>query len=383
MEADSKPETIEGEPKRGAGSRPESAEGIRDLDSMDGITDEDKEKSSKEQKVSICFDPGLYGLVTGATGILEGFGLLNFKAENMEMPKELEQAVTNVLEGHTSLEESIAGMQDNLPGQGEPQIEQIAAEYTGSLTAADGQGAENHVITAEEKASKSAPGQNMNSTGGQYDKADKIWQMTNAAITGKNSTPDKNVQANKKDAEPKEAVSFMAGSGLAERQTVKPAITDTAPVEETSTVKQQITDNVSNIVEKLSARSMEGMHEFDVTLKPEFLGKLSIKVIMDSEGMKAKLKTGDATVKALLSEQLPALQEMLEEKGIHVVQMEVAYENTNFESGGQYAKQNSGSGNSHNKQKKTGSEIQEVSIGYDILSETNLSARNCSVEFQA
>ena len=51
-------------------------------------------------------------------------------------------------------------------------------------------------------------------------------------------------------------------------------------------------------------------------LKPEYLGKLSIKLMMDNDGIKAHIKASDASVKGLIMDQLPALQEALKEKGL-------------------------------------------------------------------
>ncbi|MHB1313886.1 MAG: flagellar hook-length control protein FliK [Christensenellales bacterium] len=345
-------------------------------------TREDNEEKSSI-KVSICNDTGPYGLANGIMRILEGFGLLNFKAETSEMPKELEQAVTNVLEGQPSLEENTAGMQVDLSAQA---AGNLTAEYAGSLAEAKGQG-ENTIPAKGERAGNirdSKP----EIRSGQEDPATRIrFKRIHTILKRYSESKETGTEGRgfddlvmKEDLQRNDNTVFGLKNGLQTEQTPKMAVAETV----LKTVESaHMADNVSRIVEELSARTTDGIHEFDITLKPEFLGKLSIKLIMDNEGMKAKLKTGDAAVKGLLMDQMPQLREMLESKGIHVVQAEVAYENPAFENSGQSGRQHYEAGKNNSKQRKTAEEISWNSLSCDAIAQIDLMAKNSSVEFRA
>lgn len=86
-----------------------------------------------------------------------------------------------------------------------------------------------------------------------------------------------------------------------------------------------VRDNVVRIVDKISTQIGGGRHEFDVELKPEFLGKLNIKLTMENGSIKMAIKAGDAGVKGMICEQMPALQNLLKDKGITVTSIDISY----------------------------------------------------------
>ncbi len=99
----------------------------------------------------------------------------------------------------------------------------------------------------------------------------------------------------------------------------------------TVSVKEaDMADNISRIVESISSQSSEGTQEFTVSLKPEHLGKLSIKLVMDSDGLRAQIKAADSTVSGLIRSELNSLTDLLKDRGIPVTQIDVSYDTAAF-----------------------------------------------------
>lgn len=101
-------------------------------------------------------------------------------------------------------------------------------------------------------------------------------------------------------------------------------------VSSTASVKADMADNISRIVESISSQSSEGTQELTVSLKPEHLGKLSIKLIMDSDGLRAQIKAADSTVSGLIRSELNSLTDLLKDRGIPVTQIDVSYDTAAF-----------------------------------------------------
>ncbi len=87
-----------------------------------------------------------------------------------------------------------------------------------------------------------------------------------------------------------------------------------------------VKDNVVRIVDKASASVREGRYEFDVDLKPDFLGKVSIKLTMEGGEIRMHVRTDDLTVKGMFSDQTSSLQNALKEKGIVLSNVDVSYQ---------------------------------------------------------
>lgn len=95
-----------------------------------------------------------------------------------------------------------------------------------------------------------------------------------------------------------------------------------------------VKDNVANIVDKIRTQFENAKHEFDVELKPEFLGKLNIKLSMENGSIRMVIKAGDSSVKGILCEQLPSLQNRLEDKGITLTSIDIVYQSSAHLGGG-------------------------------------------------
>ncbi|HWR24238.1 MAG TPA: flagellar hook-length control protein FliK [Feifaniaceae bacterium] len=88
----------------------------------------------------------------------------------------------------------------------------------------------------------------------------------------------------------------------------------------------EMAENISSIVERMSFRSADNVQEFSVSLKPEHLGELSIKLAKGPEGLLAQIKAADPSTRGLIQNEVAALTEQLKEKGIEIRQIEVLYE---------------------------------------------------------
>ncbi len=86
-------------------------------------------------------------------------------------------------------------------------------------------------------------------------------------------------------------------------------------------------ENVLRIVDKVSTHAAEGKYDFDVELKPDFMGKVSIKVTMQGDSIRMQIKTDDMAVKGMLTDQTTSLVSALKDKGITLTNVDVSYEN--------------------------------------------------------
>jgi flagellar hook-length control protein FliK len=89
---------------------------------------------------------------------------------------------------------------------------------------------------------------------------------------------------------------------------------------------QQMQENLSDIAESIRIRSDADVQEFEVTLRPENLGKLQISLVRDDTGISAALKTGDRAVRQMLQPQMEELQRLLKDKGVPITKLEVVNE---------------------------------------------------------
>lgn len=95
--------------------------------------------------------------------------------------------------------------------------------------------------------------------------------------------------------------------------------------------RSDMQENIANLIESIEARIAEDTQEYQLALKPAHLGKLTIKLIMNDEGIKAEIKTAEMAAKGLIENELFALEEALKTRGIEVKQIDVAYEAAAFE----------------------------------------------------
>jgi flagellar hook-length control protein FliK len=122
-----------------------------------------------------------------------------------------------------------------------------------------------------------------------------------------------------------------------------------AEAEQASPVKtelkpESVRESVLKIVDRVKTEASEGKYDFDIDLKPDFMGKVSIKLTMEGGSVKVQIKAEDASVKALLSDQSTNLHTMLKEKGIPVSTVDIGHSGNmtsgREESQGQYDRRN-------------------------------------------
>ena len=87
-----------------------------------------------------------------------------------------------------------------------------------------------------------------------------------------------------------------------------------------------VKDNVMRIVDKLSTQVSDGKYDFDVELKPDFLGKVNIKLTMENGELRMHIKTDDIGVKGMFADQASAMQAVLKDKGISVTNIDITYQ---------------------------------------------------------
>ncbi len=110
---------------------------------------------------------------------------------------------------------------------------------------------------------------------------------------------------------------------------------------------EAVRESVLKIVDRVKTGALEGKYDFDIDLKPDFMGKVSIKLTMEDGNIKVQIKAEEASVKAMLLDQSSNLHYMLKEKGIPVTTVDIASSNTMSghesagESAGQYERRNS------------------------------------------
>lgn len=80
---------------------------------------------------------------------------------------------------------------------------------------------------------------------------------------------------------------------------------------------------VDQVVKKAELIIKSGASEMKIDLKPEFLGKLTIKIIAEDSGITARFITENSQVKHLLEGNLHTLKQALESQGIKVEKTEV------------------------------------------------------------
>jgi flagellar hook-length control protein FliK len=108
-------------------------------------------------------------------------------------------------------------------------------------------------------------------------------------------------------------------------------------------VGTHLKENITRIVDSIRAETAEGKYKFDIQLKPDFLGKVNIRISMKDNDLKVQIKTDDITVKGMLSDQTSSLLSIFKEKGINVTNIDISYDSPEMQnSEGQTHGQQSG-----------------------------------------
>ncbi len=332
-------------------------------------------QAAQEQKDSVSQDSGGK---TGIAGILEGFGLLDQETEGTVE----EGADTN----EQGMADSKAETQTGIKSGGDP----LPTEVSGRNEAVKTQGSENEWMMDD--GQQEIP----------KDFKAKIEELTNkhlSTLENTNNKPIENtesVQMQSRDTDPDGEKPAAESDALFELPRLPfgelPKVNAdgmTVSVDENAQAGGQVTeadmmDNITEIIDRISASANEGKSEFSVDLKPEFLGKLSVKLTMDSDGIKAMIKAADQTVKSLIQAEIPGLTDMLKDKGIEVRQIEVSYEAAAFDFNSQ---QGNSDWNTPQRQGRRMAFMPEGLEGIDAIAEAfstlDLMAQNSSVEFRA
>jgi len=102
------------------------------------------------------------------------------------------------------------------------------------------------------------------------------------------------------------------------------------------------------MVSRLETMKTESQQTMTIHLKPEFLGRVALELAMDAAGLHLKINAADSGVRAMINGQLAALIESLENKGIEVVDVEVAYTGVD---NGSFKESKEDTSKSHNKRR--------------------------------
>jgi flagellar hook-length control protein FliK len=145
-------------------------------------------------------------------------------------------------------------------------------------------------------------------------------------------------------AEPKGTSGHANGGAVnAEPAVYKPEMEQAEPVM-TVAKPENVRESVLRIVDRVKTEASEGKYDFDIDLKPDFMGKVSIKLTMEDGNVKVQIKAEDSSVKAMLSDQMSNLHYMLKEKGIPVTTVDITNGGDTMsgrqESSGQYERRN-------------------------------------------
>lgn len=80
---------------------------------------------------------------------------------------------------------------------------------------------------------------------------------------------------------------------------------------------------LAQIVKKADLMVKQGLSEMNIELKPEFLGKMTIKVVVEEGAVTAKFLAENIRVKQILESNMSALRQSLESQGLRVEKTEV------------------------------------------------------------
>ncbi len=330
------------------------------------ITDTGVEEENEDSK---CCDSNLQELVDGIVGILEGFGLLDYDMDENamdklsedisqlvsigEMDEKMNQALSQLIARMPNLDQN-----ESVKDEIVPMIQEMVEKYQCSFENTNNTGVKKTELIEDVKES-----------------FDKIKFMLKNAV--KNSEGKTNAKNDMNDNV------HVFGT---ENKTDNVDNVENASAE-ADKVAEAMEDNVANIAEKITASQINGKKEFDVTLKPDFLGKLSVKLIMEEDGIRAQIKAADQYVKGIITDQLPGLSEQLRQKGVNMTNIEVVYENPDFSSfEGQLNQHSNMSGNSFKGSKSYYADNLEAidTVAYEAaLDYADLTMKNSSVEFTA
>lgn len=105
---------------------------------------------------------------------------------------------------------------------------------------------------------------------------------------------------------------------------------DSDKVFELEQSKQIRTQEVfDQIVDRIRFSVSNNIKELKVELKPDFLGKLDIKLIQDEDGIKAKIRVDSPHTQNILKTEMAQLVDMLRDKNVEIINIDIQHNSTN------------------------------------------------------
>ncbi len=97
-----------------------------------------------------------------------------------------------------------------------------------------------------------------------------------------------------------------------------------APQAAPQQLPQQLAQSaVTQTIEAIATGVQNGERTLTIQMRPEFLGRLQMQLVMNEDGLTAKIRTSDPAVQATIASEITKLQAELEEKGILIKEVEV------------------------------------------------------------
>ena len=356
---------------------------------VQGISDDFKKKleSCAMAGISVMITPNMGSLLTQdhsmatsttaqqsppeIVGILEGFGLLDYQTDNHSALTDMSQLTANNSQSTEAAADTATqqmNMSDQfarmlikdqpgaLPQDVQQQIIADAGKYSGSLESTNNQpqadipdmpaqGDEAALLLktkmAPENTAKTAMGTSVAAETKEVagEPAQAVPETPIESVQDALKTASQTAQAVSKPAgkaevlQAKASDETAASTGTATAAETGPVLgkasqTDAAPVvpETQEADTDFVRNNVIRIVDKVSTNVQEGRHEFDVELKPDFLGRVSIRLTLEDGEIRMQIKTDDPGVKGLFADQAGSLQNALKEKGIALSNIDITYQ---------------------------------------------------------
>lgn len=169
-----------------------------------------------------------------------------------------------------------------------------------------------------------------------------------------------------------------------------PAALESAPATEAAEPAapgrtQDAPQSIYRLVEGIAQSEAGGAKEFEVSLKPEFMGEMSIKLVAEEDGLKAIIKVAQRPASELIASELTSLKELLRDRGINIARLEVAYQPPMTTGGADrqaMGRQGSGAWGSRKGHYKAMPDAVELGAALDPAAEHRIRL-NGSVEFSA
>ncbi len=388
------------------------------------------ESEKDETSETDATNPAMANMVQGIVNILEAFGYLGGKVDEEALLGEITQILNNALpQGINANGNPDTALLNHIPNDktGGTPVQQAAADILALLQGTQGQetGADTQASTLsdlQQMLQQASQPANPNILPGYMKKAiEKIIKDYASPLTGTQETADAEKGSGKTEKAGNDLILWMLKAALKEKggtatqaaadpaQNATPAKTQTgndafaaigngakqplstdtqaaAFADGLKGTPKETQENIVRIIDKIQASADQGKQEFTVQLKPEYLGRLSIKLVMNSDGISAHIKTADLGAHGLISDQLNTLQQALKDKGINLVNMDVKYDAAAFDmSGFQQERQNwDWSGNKKSIRYAFSSDLPVGSLSYEAMTDDQrLTAYNHSVEFKA